>query len=197
MKPADSSVPLHPLIAERWSPRGLDPEMELTDKQFLALFEAARWAPSWGNTQPARYVAGRRGQPTFDRLHGTLTRGNRGWAANAAALILGVARELDDNGEALPYGEYGLGLATENMVLQAGAEGLVAHQMAGFDAETARTEFDIPHDYKPLVVIAIGARGPADELPDKLREKELAARSRQALSELVFSGGWNEPMFDD
>src|SRR5438128_2744262 len=104
-KPADSSVPLHPLLAERWSPRALDAAVELTDRQYIALFEAARWAPSWGNTQPARYIAGRRGEDTFDRIHGTLSRGNRGWTAPAAALAIGVTRTLDDEGEPMPYGE--------------------------------------------------------------------------------------------
>src|SRR5919108_1971525 len=110
-KPADSSVPLHPLLAERWSPRALDPAVELTDRQFTALFEAARWAPSWGNTQPARYIAGRRDDGTFGRILGTLSRGNRGWAASAAALAIGVTQTVNDDGEPLPYGEYGLALA--------------------------------------------------------------------------------------
>ncbi|GAB3557186.1 nitroreductase [Actinopolyspora lacussalsi] len=195
MKPADSSVPLQPLLAERWSPRALDPEVELTDKQFTALFEAARWAPSWGNTQPARYIAGRRGDSTFDKLHGTLSRGNHGWAGNASALVLGVAKLTNDDGESLPYGEYGLGLATENLVLQAVGEGLVAHQMAGFDRDAAREAFGIPVDYEPMVVIAVGAPGDAEQLPERLREKESAPRSRIPLTEFVFSDSWQEPTF--
>lgn len=194
MKPADSSVPLHPLIAQRWSPRGLDPAVELGDRQFTALFEAARWAPSWGNTQPARYVAGRRGDDTFGRIHATLSRGNRGWAENAAALAIGVARLVDEDGETLPYGEYGLGLASENLVLQAVAEGLVAHQMAGFDREAARTEFKIPEGFEPLVAIAIGGPGSAEHLPERLQEKEAAPRTRLPLSEFVFGGSWDEPL---
>ncbi|SDK30414.1 Nitroreductase [Actinopolyspora mzabensis] len=195
MKPADSSVPLHPLLAERWSPRALDPGVELTDKQFTALFEAARWAPSWGNTQPARYIAGRRGESTFDKLHGTLSRGNHGWAGNASALVLGVVKLTDDDGETLPYGEYGLGLATENLVLQAEGEGLVAHQMAGFDRAAAREAFGIPTDYEPMVVVAVGAAGDAEQLPERLREKEAAPRSRIPLTEFVFSDSWQEPTF--
>ncbi|WP_019855935.1 nitroreductase family protein [Actinopolyspora mortivallis] len=195
MKPADSSVPLHPLLAERWSPRALSPEPAVTDKQFTALFEAARWAPSWGNTQPARFVAGRRGETTFDKLHATLSRGNHGWAGNAGALVLGVARKLDEKGEPFPYGEYGLGLAVENLVLQAVAEGLVAHQMAGFDRDAARQAFGVPEDYEPLVVIAVGAQGDGDELPERLREKENAPRQRVALEELVFGEGWNSSAF--
>jgi nitroreductase len=194
-KPADSSVPLHPLLAERWSPRALDPAVELTDRQFTALFEAARWAPSWGNTQPARYIAGRRGDDTFERILGTLSRGNRGWAASAAALAIGVTQMVNDDGEPLPYGEYGLALASQNLVLQAVAEGLVAHQMAGFDRSVARSEFAIPDGFEPLVAIAVGSQGLIDALPERLRDKEVAPRSRHPLSELVFTGTWGSALF--
>lgn len=194
-KPADSSVPLHPLLATRWSPRALDPAAVVTDQQFRALFEAARWAPSWGNTQPARFVAGRRGEDVFDRIHGTLSRGNRGWAGSAAALAIGVARMADEDGEALPYGEYGVGLAAQNLVLQAVAEGLVAHQMAGFDREAVRAEFDVPPEFEPVVAIAVGGVASPEVLPGKLQEKENAARSRRPLADLVFTTTWGESAF--
>lgn len=193
-KPADTSVPLHPLLAQRWSPRALDPAVELTDEQFIALFEAARWAPSWGNTQPARYIAGRRGDDTFRRIHGTLSRGNHGWTMPAAALAIGVAKTIDDEGEPLPYAEYGVGLATENLALQAVADGLVAHQMAGFDRAAARAEFGIPEGFEPLVAIAVGRQGPMDALPERLQQRELAARSRKPLAEIVFSVTWGSPL---
>lgn len=194
-KPADSSVPLHPLLAARWSPRALDPAVVVTDHQFRALFEAARWAPSWGNTQPARFVAGRRGEATFDRVHGTLSRGNRGWAGSAAALAIGLARTADEDGEPLPYGEYGVGLAAQNLVLQAVAEGLVAHQMAGFDREAVRAEFSVPPAFEPVVAIAVGGKASPEVLPGKLQEKENAARSRKPLGDLVFTGTWEESAF--
>ncbi|GAB3673311.1 nitroreductase family protein [Saccharopolyspora tripterygii] len=194
-KTADSSVPLHPLLAERWSPRALDPSATIDDAQFTALFEAARWAPSWGNTQPARFIAARRGEPAFDRIHGTLSRGNKGWAGDAAALAIGVAQSVNEDGEPMPYGEYGLGLAAQNLVLQAVAEGFHAHQMAGFDRAAARVEFAIPDDFEPLVAIAIGDLGDLDDMPERLVEKELRPRSRKPLGDLVFTDAWGTPRF--
>ncbi len=192
-KPAETAVPLHPLLAGRWSPRSFDRSAELGDEQFKALFEAARWAPSWGNTQPARFIAGRRGEDAYKRIYDTLTRGNRSWADAAAGLVLGVARSVNEEGEPMPYGEYGLGLAAQNLVLQAEAEGLAAHQMAGFDRDAARTAFAVPDDHEPLVAIAVGPQGPVEALDDRLRQKELAPRSRRNLEEIVFSESWGAP----
>lgn len=194
-KPAQTSVPVHPLLAERWSPRALDPSTTLSDEQFTALFEAARWAPSWGNTQPARFIAARRGEPAFERIHGTLSRGNKGWTSNAAALAIGVAQLVDEDGEPLPYGEYGVALATQNLVLQAVAEGLYGHQMAGFDRDAVRAEFGVPAEFEPVVAVAVGGLGTLAGMPERLQEKELRPRIRKPLSELVFTDSWGRARF--
>lgn len=193
-KRADTSVTVHPLIGARWSPRALDPSAELTDDQLRALLEAARWAPSFGNTQPARYLVGRRGDDTFTRIHDLLTPSNQSWARDAAALLLGAAVTRNDKGE-IPYAEYGLGLATENLVLQAVAEGLVAHQMAGFDHEAARPVFSLPDEVRPLIVIAIGKLGDPTRLTENQRERELAPRARLPLEDLMYTGTWGQSLY--
>ncbi len=53
-------MPVHPPIATRWSPRAFDPDAVVTDEELTALLEAARWAATWGNVQPVRFVVGRR-----------------------------------------------------------------------------------------------------------------------------------------
>jgi nitroreductase len=185
---------MHPLIEQRWSPRWLDAEFKISDESLRSILEAARWAPSYGNTQPARYLVGRRGDSTHERIFETLSRRNQAWAHTASALLLGVAVTTNAKGE-LPKWEYGVGLATENLVLQAVAEGLVAHQMGGFNAETARILFQLPADAQPLIVIAVGRLGDRDTIPDDLRDRELAERKRLPLSEIAFTGEWGEPTF--
>ena len=59
-KTASTSVAVHPLLAERWSPRGFDRAHEIGDEALAALLEAARWAPSAGNSQPWRFLVTRR-----------------------------------------------------------------------------------------------------------------------------------------
>ncbi|HEX5405012.1 MAG TPA: nitroreductase family protein [Pseudonocardiaceae bacterium] len=193
-KRASSSVPLHPLIADRWSPRALDPDAEVTDEQLRALLEAARWAASYGDTQPARYLVGRRGDTTFRRIHDVLVPGNQSWAHAAAVLMLGVAVTRNEKGD-VPYAEYGLGLATQNLVLQAVAEGLVGHQMAGFDVAAARAEFDLPPEARPMIAIAVGGLGDPSLLIERRRAREVAARTRLDLDEIAFGGVWGKPLF--
>jgi nitroreductase len=185
---------MHPLIEQRWSPRWLDPEFEVGDEALRAMLEAARWAPSYGNTQPARYLVGRRGDSTHSRILESLSQRNQAWAYTASALLLGVAVTTNAKGE-LPKWEYGVGLATENLVLQAVAEGLVAHQMGGFNAEAARILFQLPDDVRPLIVIAVGKLGSRDTSPDHLRDRELAERKRLPLAEIAFTGEWGSPTF--
>ncbi|WP_331973600.1 nitroreductase family protein [Actinophytocola sp.] len=193
-KPAQTSVPVHPLIAARWSPRALDPKGEVDEDSLRAMLEAARWAPSSGNTQPARYLVGRRGDDTYERIFGLLSKRNKGWAWSAAVLMLCCMVTTNEKGR-LPVPEYGTGLASQNLVLQAVAEGVVAHQMGGFDAEAAKLVFSLPGDVEPLTVIAVGVLGPADLLDDERRAKELAPRRRKPLSEIAFSGEWGKPAF--
>ena len=193
-KNAASSVELHPIIAARWSPRSLDPDGEVPEAALRALLEAARWAPSNGNTQPARYLIGRRGDGTYQRIFGTLNRGNKNWAGSAAVLMLACAVTVNRKGQ-IPHAEYGVGLASENLVLQAVAEGLVAHQMGGFSAEAARLAFSLPDDVRPLAVIAVGTLGAPELLPEDARAKEIGPRRRLSLDEVAFSEEWGRPAF--
>ena len=193
-KPADTSVEVLPVIAARWSPRALDPAADVTDAQLRALLEAARWAPSYGNTQPARYLVGRRGDDTFTRIYGVLNSGNKAWTHTASVLLLGAVVLRNSKGD-IPLTEYSLGLASENLVLQAVAEGLVAHQMGGFNAETARVLFQLPEDAVPVIVIAVGRLGDRATIPDDLKDWELRERERLPLAETAFSGEWGSPAF--
>lgn len=191
---AETSVPIHPLIAARWSPRALEPDGKVTDEQLRAVLEAARWAPSNGNTQPARFLVGRRGDSTFERIFSLLSKRNQGWAGPAAVLILTCAATRNRKGD-VPMPVYGVGLAAENLVLQAVAEGLVAHQMGGFNKEGAKLVFSLPLDVEPQVVIALGTLGSPDLLDEERREKEVSPRRRLPLSEIAFTGEWGNPVF--
>jgi nitroreductase len=184
-KTADTAVPLHPLLAQRWSPRGFDPTHTLDDGRLQALLEAARWAPSANNSQPWRFLVTQRGQASFDQLSATLATGNRSWAAAASALLLVAAETVDAAGQPRPWALYDTGQAAASLATQAHAEGLHIHQMGGFDTEAVRTRFGLTANLHPVVVIAVGRLDTARQLPEPLAARERAPRSRHPLTALL------------
>jgi nitroreductase len=190
-KPADASHPIHELISERWSPRAFA-DRSVEREKLYSLLEAARWAASAGNQQPWYFLVGTKEHAeNRARLAATLWERNILWAQYAPVLILVVAKLYDRPGKELTS-FYDVGMAVGNLVTQAVDLGLVTHQMAGFDAEKARETLGIPEGYQPLAMIALGYLGTPDGLPDDLRKRELAPRSRKPLEEFVFEGQWEQ-----
>jgi nitroreductase len=186
---ASTSVPLHPLLAQRWSPRAMDPSAVVPDDVLRALLEAARWAASDGNSQPWRFVVGRRGDRVFEAIRGTLRPKNQ-WAASASVLVLGV---YDLGGDRpLTHSAYDLGQAVAHLSIQAIAEGVAVHQMGGFSVEGVQAALGVPEGFVPHVVVAIGMRGDPSVLPEELAAKETRPRRRRPLSETAFAA-WGEP----
>jgi nitroreductase len=192
-KPAITDFEVHPLIRSRWSPRSFL-DRPIPAETLDRLMEAARWAPSCFNEQPWRYIVTRRDiVAPFQGMLDCLTPGNREWAGAAGALVLSVASmSFSRNGGPNRHAFHDVGLATGSLVFQATEEGLSVHQMAGFDRDRARDTFGIPDLFEPVAVIALGYRGEPDQLPDELRQRELAPRVRRPRSEFVFSGRWEE-----
>jgi nitroreductase len=157
-----------------------------------SLLEAARWAPSSNNEQPWQFiVASKEHQTDWNRLFECLAEGNRRWAFRAPVLMLSIARmHFEDDGRPNRHAFHDTGLATENLVLQATAQGLVGHQMAGFDVEKAKADLRIPAGYEPVAMIAVGYPGDHALLPDRLRERELRPRIRRPIGEWAFLGQW-------
>jgi nitroreductase len=193
-KAADTRVPIHDLLRRRWSPRAFA-DRSVEPEKLQSLFEAARWAPSSYNEQPWRFICCTREHPAdHERFLGILAEGNVPWARHAPVLILSVANmQFTHNGKPNRHALHDVGLAAENFVIQAVALGLVVHQMAGYDAAKARAVFGIPDGYEPAAAIAVGYQGEPDRLPQPLRDREAAPRTRKPLEEIVFGGRWAEP----
>jgi nitroreductase len=186
-KTASTAVPVHPLLAERWSPHGFDQAHKIGDDEVTALLEAARWAPSSGNSQPWRFLVARRDSDTHARLFDTLHTGNRAWAGAASALILVAARVVGDNGRPRPWALYDTGQAVAALVAQAQAQGLSARQIGGFDMAAVRDEFGLGDDLVPVVVVAVGRADASADLPEHLAAREAAPRTRRPLGDLLLT----------
>jgi nitroreductase len=191
--PAPAETPLHDLIIHRWSPRAFGGKA-VSPAILKGLFEAARWAPSSSNSQPWAYiVATRDDKENFDKVLSTMVEFNQGWAKNAAVLAISVAQIKNKEGKPNTYAFHDVGSASAQLSFQAVADGLYVHQMAGFDANKAREVFHIPEDWQAVAAIAIGYPGDPNSLPDKLKERELAPRSRKKLADFVMTGDWGHP----
>ncbi len=120
-----------------------------------------------------------------------LTPGNV-WAHKAPVLAISVAT-IHRGDKPNRTAHHDLGLANENLVIQAVSMGLAVHMMAGFHIDMAREVFDIPATHDPLAMMAIGYLGDPAALSEELRAKDLAPRQRKPIREFVFRGKFGQP----
>lgn len=189
--PRIADHPIEPIFLNRWSPRAFTGE-EISEHTLRTLFEAARWAPSSYNSQPWRFVYARRDNAHWDKFLGLLNEYNQVWAKTASALVFLVSSETMPalSGEGTipaPHHSFDAGAAWMALALQASSMGLAAHAMALFDAERAFTELKVPAGHKIDIAIAIGRKGPTDQLPEAMQARE-APNGRKPVTEFVFSG---------
>lgn len=190
-KPATTDFPVHELIRNRWSPRAFS-DRAIEPAVLASLFEAARWAASSFNEQPWAYiVATKDDKVNFDKILGTMVEFNTGWAKNAAALAIAVSKlAFAKNHTPNRNAQYDTGAASALLTLEATARGLAVHQMAGFDPEKARQTFGIPAGWEAIAAMAIGYPGDPESLPQPLKDRELAPRTRKPIREFVMAGSW-------
>ena len=192
--PATTDYPVHELIQNRWSPRAFS-DKPVPPEILRSLFEAARWAPSSNNEQPWAFIVGTKDDPeTHSKILSTLVEFNQGWAKQAPVLAIAVSQmEFARNKTPNRNAFYDTGAAVAHLTAEATSRGLFVHQMAGFDPQKAIEVFHIPKGWEPIAAFAIGYPGDHNALPDKLRERELAPRSRKPISEFVMSSDWGHP----
>ena len=187
-KKADTSVELHPILAERWSPRSFDGNAELSIRDLTGILEAARWAPSSNNSQPWRFVVARRGDHRFAQMIDSMAGFNKVWSPKASALVLVAAVTTQTDGTFRTGALYDAGLAAALLTVEASHRGLVVHQIGGFNHEAIMSDFNLPAEITPIAILAIGTQAAADSLEDpKLIEREISVRSRVPLDSLILS----------
>jgi nitroreductase len=185
---------INELLKKRYSPRVFADNI-IEREKILNLLEAARWSPSSMNGQPWRFIiASKEDISNFNNLLGILNESNRIWAKNAAVLILTIAKlNYDSAGQLNRHALYDLGNAVAHLTFQATAIDLFVRQMGGFNVEKAREVFSIPEGYEPVSVIAAGYKGNPEILPESLRIREKAVRTRKNLDEIAFKEKFGKP----
>jgi nitroreductase len=161
----------------------------VTHEELMTLFEAARWAPSTYNEQEWRFLYATAGSEHWDTFFDLLLPGNQEWCSRAAALIVGLSyRDFSRNGKPNPVHTLDTGLAVENLLLQGAALGLVCHGMAGFDRNKARAKLAVPEGMDVEVMIAVGRPGNPQDLPETIRDMDLAPSGRKPVHEFAREG---------
>ena len=194
-KPAQTSRPIHELLARRWSTRAFDAAKPVTREQLTTLLEAGRWAPSCNGDEPWRYLVWDRARDPegFQKAFDCLSDNNKKWVKNVPLLMLSCAgSNFAATGKPNRWTQHDTGAASLSIALQADVLGLAAHQMGGFDAEKARAAFGIPVEYTPMAMIAVGYQTAPDVLDEETKKKELTPRARKPLAERFFEGGWGK-----
>jgi len=191
-----TGVPIDDLLAKRWSPRAYDNSRGITRAQLSALLEAARWAPSCNGDQPYRFlVVDRQADAgTWAKVFDCLNENNRKWVKNVPVLVLACANSLFQNGKPNRWGQYDTGAASLALALEAVSLGLIAHQMGGWDLDKLRAALEIPAEYTPMSLIAVGYQAEPDVLDEETKKKELRPRERKPLTEHFYQGAWGKPV---
>jgi nitroreductase len=163
---------INPIFIERWSSRSYV-KKPIPHEELMSLFEAARWTPSAMNAQPWRFLVGtteedhaKFGSVIFDR--------NWAWCKEASVFALLYSDKFYENGDENRSHTFDAGAASFALALEAENQGLATHMMGGFDNAKAREVFQIPDHYELHVIIAIGYRGPKENLPAELQLREQA-----------------------
>lgn len=179
--------PVDPLFPGRWSPRSMTGG-HVEKESLMTLFEAARWAPSSSNGQPWRFCYALRATEAWPRFFNLLAPNNQAWCQNAGALIIILSKkDFEHNGKPSPTHSFDAGAAWMSLALQGHMLGLVVHGMAGFDYAAAQVTLGLPDGYSVEAMCAVGRPAPAENLPEKLREREKPSQ-RKPVSEFVFEG---------
>jgi len=149
------------------------------------ILEAARWAPSWRNKQPWRFILVK-DKNLKRELANALSPINKSKeaVANAPVVIVACAQrgESGCNDQGKPTTDkgdwwfmYDMGLAMQNLYLAAYSKGLGTVNVAGFDANKVAKLLGVPQNIEVVCMTPLGYPNEQPRPPE-----------RKALSELVF-----------
>ncbi len=153
------------------------------DKTIELILEAARWAPSWANTQCWRFIVVRDANIKVE-LSDILSANNpAAIAIKEAPVVIVACAELGKSGyfhgeSATDKGDwymFDVALAMQNLTLAAHSLGLGTVHVGAFDAKKAASILQVPEGFCVVSMTPLG-------YPDQ----EPSLRPRRELSEIVF-----------
>jgi nitroreductase len=184
---------LHPLLARRHSPSSFDPAHTLAPDEVDVLLEAARWAPSAGNSQPWAFIVARRGDDVHARLVGHLAGSSATWAPSASVLIANLSHRYveDTSWDYSEFALYDLGQAVAHLTFQAQAMGMFVRQFRAFDRPGIASDIDVPPHWEVTTISAIGR--PCPDSAQRVGRGSPPARQRRPLASLKWAHSLRRP----
>ncbi len=154
----------------------------VSDESLETVLEAARWAPSWANTQCWRFVVAR-DSDVKAKLADALGENYSYDAVKEAPVVIVACAELGKSGysQGVPATDKGdwfmfdVALAMQNLALAAHSLGLATVHVGRFDAKQAEAILGVPQGFCVVEIMPLG-------YPDQERNP----RPRKELSEIVF-----------
>jgi nitroreductase len=179
-------------ILERRSVRKFT-DYYVTDEEIKELLEAARWAPSWGNTQVWQFIVVR-DKNLIQKVTGVYGKLNPAVNCSlaASALIIACAGTgisgTKGTGESTKFSNwfmFDLGLAVQNLCLRAHELGLGTVIVGLMDHDACKEIIELPDGYEVVVSIPVGK--PA------IGGTRIA--SRKSLEDFVYRDKFGNPFF--
>jgi nitroreductase len=160
-----------------------------SEDEVALLLEAARWAPSAGNSQPWEFIVGRRGDATHQRLVRHLAGSSARWVPTASLLVANLSHRYveDTDWDYSEFSQYDLGQAVAHMTLQAQALELSVRQFRAFSRGGVAEEFAVPEHWEVTTMSAIGQVPSADDT--KAEDAESPGRRRRSVEEVIWPVG--------
>ena len=173
------------ILQARKASRAISSE-KLTDEIINQLMLSAQLSASCFNNQPWRFLFLTE-ENALEKGREALTKGNS-WAKKAPLIIVGFTKpdldcQMPDGRE---YSQFDLGMAVQNILLQATELNLVARPMAGFSPDLIKKEFNIPKEFEIMIMIAVGYQGDINDLPENLQTKSKEQRKRNPFKNNFF-----------
>jgi nitroreductase len=170
------------------------------DKKINAILEAGRWAPSWANSQCSRFVVVRdakiRAALGDAMAKITLPDGKEMLQPSVAAIntvpvVIVVCAQIGVSGSKPGAGGgtnyvtdkgdwfmYDTGLATQNMVLAAYAQGLGTVILGWFDPAKVEKIINVPQGYRVVAMIPVGVPDQDAKAPPRKELKDITFKDK-------------------
>lgn len=158
---------------------------QVSEDVLKKILEAARIAPSWSNLQCWRFIVVRDPEAKKE-LAASMPDNNPAKKAvgETAPVVVVLCADPKESGDQDGKDYYLLdaGLAMQQMMLAAHAEGLGTCWVAWFDEAKAREVCSVPDDYRVVGLTPLGHP-----------EKQPSARPRKEFEEIIFNEKWGNP----